>query len=195
MQGKVYWSDMLHELHETDPKSFVPDLESAIKFYREDYLQVVRDNIENCINTGEPFDFEAIMVTAKKKERWIRAIGTAEFEGGICKRIYGSFQNIHQHKETEIRLQTLADNLPGVVFQYLMYPDGTDELKSVTKGSQEVWGFSQEAVTENTNLLWNQIIEGGEYDSVKESILHSIQHRTKWTARWKYVMVAAIVVL
>jgi hypothetical protein len=43
--------------------------------------------------------------------------------------------------EAEVRLQSLADNLPGVVFQYLIYTDGTDNLKYVTKGTKEVWIF------------------------------------------------------
>jgi hypothetical protein len=52
----------------------------------------------------------------------VRAIGNAEFINGKCKRIYGSFQDINE-QEAEVRLQSLADNLPGVVFQYLIYTD------------------------------------------------------------------------
>jgi hypothetical protein len=55
-------------------------------------------------------------------------------------------QDINERKEAEVRLQSLADNLPGVVFQYLIYTDGTDNLKYVTKGAKEVWGFSAEEV-------------------------------------------------
>jgi hypothetical protein len=83
------------------------------------------------------------LITTKNKERWVRAIGNAEFINGTCKRIYGSFQDINERKEAEVRLQSLADNLPGVVFQYLIYTDGTDNLKYVTKGAKEVWDFLQ----------------------------------------------------
>jgi hypothetical protein len=51
--------------------------------------------------------------------------------------------------------------LPGVVFQYLIYTDGTDNLKYVTKG-KEVWGFSAEEVLENLQLVWDGIAAGGE---------------------------------
>jgi hypothetical protein len=84
----------------------------------------------------------------------VRAIGNAEFINGTCKRIYGSFQDINERKEAEVRLQSLADNLPGV-FQYLIYTDGTDNLKYVTK-NKEVWGFSAEEVLEPAvSLGWN----------------------------------------
>jgi hypothetical protein len=56
------------------------------------------------------------LITTKNKERWVRAIGNAEFINGTCKRIW-KFQDINERKEAEVRLQSLADNLPGVVFQ------------------------------------------------------------------------------
>jgi hypothetical protein len=52
------------------------------------------------------------LVTTKNKEVWVRAIGNAEFINGKCKRIYGSFR-YNERKEAEVRLQSLADNLPA----------------------------------------------------------------------------------
>jgi hypothetical protein len=66
------------------------------------------------VSTGQQCDFEAVLITTKNKEDGC-AIGNAEFIW-CCKRIYGSFQDINERKEAEVRLQSLADNLPGVVF-------------------------------------------------------------------------------
>jgi len=184
----VYWSDEVHKMHETDPKSFAPDFEEAIQFYRDDFHELVKLNITRCISTGEQSDFEAVLITAKKKEIWVRAIGNAEFINGKCKRIYGSFQDINDQKVSEIRLQSLANNIPGVVLQYLLYPDGTDTIKYITKGSQEVWGFSADEVMQNIQLVWDRIAEGGEMEKLKKSIVDCVSAGTKWTARWKYVM-------
>ncbi|WP_044404157.1 PAS domain S-box protein [Lacinutrix sp. Hel_I_90] len=184
----LFWSDEVHRLHGTDPKLFTPNLEEAINFYRADFRQLVRSSVEKCISTREPYDLQAVIVTAKNKELWVRAHGNAEFVDGECKRIYGSFQNITERKEAEIRLQSLANNLPGVVFQYITYPDGTDRLKYITKGSQEVWGFTAEEVYENNELVWERMAAAGEIEKVNDSIAEAIALRTKWTARWKYVM-------
>jgi PAS domain S-box-containing protein len=311
----VYWSNMVHKIHETDPKTFVPNLESGINFYKKEFQEDVRGYIQESATTGEPFDFEAIIVTANNNERWVRVIGTPDFNEGSCSRISGSFQDIHERKEivialrqseakfrtifeiatlgiaqvdpadgrvilvnsyyekitgysveemlhmnflelthpddrkkdwelfskaargeqeyknekryikkdghivwvkihlafirdrtgtpirtvaicediterkeAELRLQSLADNLPGVVFQYYIYPDGTDHLRSVTKGSQEVWGFSAEEVTQNNQLVWKQIRAGGDIDVVQKSISDSVATNSKWSAQWRYVM-------
>ena len=184
----VYWSDEIYQMHETDRSSFVPSLEDGINFYRKDFQELVRTSIQKCIATGKPFDFEAVIVTAKKKEVWMRVIGNCELINDQSTRIYGSCQDINDRKEAEMRLQSLADNLPGLVFQYLMYPDGTDTLKYVTKGSEQIWGYTAAEVIQDNQLVWERIKTGGEIEKLQESIKESIVSQSKWNARWKYVL-------
>ena len=188
VKNEVFWSKEVHQLHETDYKTFKPSLSTAMRYYRGDFQKSVKKQIKKCIKTGNSFDFEAVLVTANKKEKWIRAIGKAELINGKCERIYGSFQDIDERKSAEVRLQLLSDNIPGVVYQYCTYPDGTDSLKYVTKGALEIWGFSAEAVAQNNNLVWDQIIAGGDFEKVNASIKQAINRKSKWTARWKYMM-------
>lgn len=68
VNDKLYWSTMVHELHGTNPKTFIPDLETALGFYRNDYQSMVNEVIVKSIETGAKFDFEAVIIT-KKKER------------------------------------------------------------------------------------------------------------------------------
>lgn len=185
---EVYWSTEVHQLHETDAKTFVPNLELGLSFYREDFKESVLQHINKCIQKGDPFDYEAVIVTANKKERWVRSIGTAELRNGECQRVYGSFQDISERKEAEMRLQSLSDNIPGVVYQYVIAPDGTDSLKYVTKGSLEIWGFQAEAVVANNQLVWDQLNAAGELNRINKTIADAIDSKSKWTATWKYMM-------
>lgn len=104
VNNKILWSDMTHKLHETDPSTFVPDLGTSVEFYREDFRDMVRQSVQECLEKGKNFDFEAVIVTAKNNERWVRAIGRADMISGQCKRILGSFQDIHAYKTIEIEL-------------------------------------------------------------------------------------------
>lgn len=184
----LFWSDEVHQMHETDPKSFAPNLETAINFYREDYRQIVQSSVEDCIATGNPFDFEAVLITTTKKELWVRVIGNPEFVDGSCIRLYGSFQDISAVKETENRLLATSENLPGVVYQYLIAADGTDCLKYVSKGVEKIWGFTAEQVIEDSNLVRNQIKLGGDLEKFEETVALSIKNRSKWSTTLKYVM-------
>ncbi|MEX0684990.1 MAG: PAS domain S-box protein [Balneolales bacterium] len=314
INSTAYWSDITHQLHETDPKSFFPGLKESLNFYREDFRPMINSLIEKSIITGETFDYEAVLVTAKNNERWVRVLGNAELVDGQCRRIYGSFQDINKRKtaelavleseakfktifeiaslgiiqvdplngriilansyyetitgytndellklsflelthpddrekdwvlfskaaegegeyinekryvkkdgiigwvrlhvafirdesgkpiktvaiceditdrkETEVRLQNLSDNIPGIVFQYLLHPDGTDELRHVSKGSEKIWGYSPEAVTDNIDLVWNQTKAGGDFEEVQQSIIESIENKSQWSIRYRTV--------
>ena len=187
INNKVYWTDMVHELHETDPKNHIPSVDSGINFYRDDFKDLVAKNVSNCIEFGTPFNFEAVLVTAKNNELWIKSIGNAEFVNGKCLRVFGSFQDINERKQTELRYQSLADNLPGVAYQYLIHPDGTDSIRYVTKGSYELWGYSPDEVLENVNKVWKQIELGGSLERIKQTVLDSMTSKSKWTATWRNV--------
>ncbi|PRZ21239.1 PAS domain S-box protein [Flavobacterium granuli] len=187
-QNKAFWSDMVHQLHETDSKNFSPDLAMSINFYREDFRPMITNLISKSLEDGSEFDFEAVIVTNNKRERWVRAIGKVERFNGITKRISGSLQDISEIKETEFRLQSLSNNLPGVVFQFYLYPDGRDKLKRVSSGAKNIWGFTAEEAMQNNEQIWKQIEKGGSLEEHKKSIAQSIETKSLWKNKWKYVM-------
>lgn len=116
VNNKIYWSAMVHQLHETTPETYTPELESTIGFYREDFRAMVKEAVQNSIETGAEFDFEAVIITKKKKERWVRAIGNAEMIRGKCQRIYGSFQDIHSSKLLELQIREILDSISDAFY-------------------------------------------------------------------------------
>ncbi|UAM97526.1 PAS domain S-box protein [Polaribacter litorisediminis] len=188
VKNTIYWSDQVHQIYETDPATFVPDIEKAINFYREDYRDIARSSFKECLITGEPYDIESVIVTASKKERWVRTTAKAEIVDGVCVRIYGSFKDMHDRKESELRLKSIKDDLPGVSFQYMIAPDGKNSLHNVSKASIDVWKFSPKECELNHDLIWNQIKAGGDFQLVKASIKESIANNKKWNVQWRNVL-------
>lgn len=116
VNDKLYWSTIVHELHETNPKTFIPDLKTALGFYRNDYQSMVNEVIVKSIETGAEFDFEAVIITKKKKERWIRATGNVEMVQGECRRIYGSLQDIHSSKLLELQMREILESISDAFY-------------------------------------------------------------------------------
>ncbi|MCF2492447.1 MULTISPECIES: PAS domain S-box protein [Dyadobacter] len=116
VNDKIYWSTMVHELHETNPETFIPNLVTALGFYRNDYRSIVNEIILKSIETGAAFDFEAVIVTKKKKERWIRAIGNVEMIHGKCQRIIGSFQDIHSSKLLALQMREILESISDAFY-------------------------------------------------------------------------------
>lgn len=113
---KVYWSDMVHLLHETNPDTYVPELETGIDFYKPEFREHVKSSIEHTHATGDPFDFEALIITAKGNEKWVRSIGNAEFSDGNCIRLYGSFQDIQELKNVELQISEILGSISDAFY-------------------------------------------------------------------------------
>ncbi|WP_127846761.1 PAS domain S-box protein [Psychroflexus aestuariivivens] len=101
----LFWSEEVHRLYGTDPNTFIPTVDAAINFYREDYRQLALSKFEECIATGSSYEIEAIIKTSDNKELWVRTTAKAEFVDGSCARVYGSFQDISERKQAEIELR------------------------------------------------------------------------------------------
>lgn len=187
IENHLFWSVEVHRLHETDPNTFIPDVNTAINFYKEEHKAYVTECITKSITEGAYLDYEAIIINKSNKERWIRVIGNPEYENGTCVKFVGSFQDITDRKETEERLQNISDNIPGVVYQYLLHPDGSEEIKNVSKGAEKIWGYTADTITNNIDLAWNQIKAGGDFEAVKQSIVDSIINRTNWSIKFRSV--------
>src|SRR5690606_33817165 len=136
---------------------------------REDYRDFVTEQIMNCIERGISFYFEVPLITGKGNLCWIRAIGQPDYVNGKCVRIFGSYQDIHDRKVSELRLQNTADNIPGALFQYELKNDGSDKLLNLTKGSIDLWGMDPEECMADINKVWQQFKDGGDYERVIES--------------------------
>ena len=78
--------------------------ETNIHFFREDFHSIVESQLKDCAEKGINVDFEAVVVTVNKNEKWVRVLGSAEIFEGKTTRIIGSFQDITERKEVEEKL-------------------------------------------------------------------------------------------
>ena len=187
INNSIFWSDITHEIHETD-ENFKPQLSEAINFYREDFRELAIKAVNACIETGTPFDFEAVLVTKKNNEVWVRVMGRAELVSGKCTRIFGSIQDIHEKKIAELRLKSLANNIPGAIFQFQLFPDGTSKFLNLSKGVEKLYGIDAESIMKNNSLIWDQVLAGGDIDKVKASIGESLATLTNWHVIYRNIL-------
>ncbi len=113
------WSAMTKEIHEVSPH-YQPTLDKGIEFYKEGES---RDTITHVVNqamtSGTPYDVELQIITATGKERWVRAIGQAQMSNGYCVKLMGTFQDIHDWKQTQFdndRFRAIMDCASEAIF-------------------------------------------------------------------------------
>ena len=89
-----------------------------------------------------------------------------------------------QLHETETRLWRLADNVPGMIYQFQLNPDGTMSFSYVSSGCQDMWEVEPQQVYDDTDLLFT-MIHPDDIGGVKEAIANSAQTLQNWEYEWR----------
>ncbi len=111
LKNEVYWSAMTRKIHEVSA-DYKPDLDEGINFYKEgDSREKIMALVNQALSQGKPWDTELIIVTAKKREVWVRTKGEVEFRNGKCVRMFGTFQDIDEKKKAELKYEEIAERL------------------------------------------------------------------------------------
>jgi two-component system CheB/CheR fusion protein len=90
----VYWTEEVKIIHDVE-KSYEPTLEKSLNFYTPESRTKLVAALENSMKTGEVFDLEMEIISAKGLKKQVRGIGRIDNEVGM---LYGTFQDITEQK-------------------------------------------------------------------------------------------------
>jgi PAS domain S-box-containing protein len=160
IKDTVYWSDQVFKIHEANPDLIIPNVEIAVNFYREDYRDLVQSSFENCALTGKSYDFEAIIITGNNKELWVRTTAKAEIIDGVCKRVYGSLQDIHDIKTAALALEKSLKELQDYKFSLdesaiIAFTDSKGVITSTNDNFCKISGYSADELIGQTHQIIN----------------------------------------
>lgn len=97
---EVSWTRETYLIHEV-PEGEPVELGRAVEFYDPEDRPIISDAVNRALTTGESFDLECRLITAKGRCLWVRAMGQAvKMEGKII-RVIGTFQDITEVKRDE----------------------------------------------------------------------------------------------
>lgn len=101
-EGKLLWDAVTRKIHGVGP-DFNPRVESGINFYKEgESREQIATAVNQSIKEGTPWNLELQIITREGREIWVRSIGKSVIEEGVCKRLYGTFQDIDEQKRAEL---------------------------------------------------------------------------------------------
>ncbi len=158
-KNSVYWSGITKEIREVEP-DFQPTLYKGISGFVDGDRDVIKKRVEQCKKDGTPWDEELRIITEKGNLKWIRTIGRAEFVDGVCIKIYGSFQDIHEQKLNEIALKKSLKTLEDYKFSLdqsaiIAFTDKTGVISSVNDNFCKISQYSREELVGNTHQIIN----------------------------------------
>jgi PAS domain S-box-containing protein len=120
LREKLYWSDVMNELHGVDGDD---KLGNPLDYYKKgESRDKINSALMSAINDGKSWDLELQITDAKGKDLWVQVKGYADWEDGVCTRVFGTFQdisNIVAHREELQRAKQLSEQASGAKSEFL----------------------------------------------------------------------------
>ncbi len=105
--GKATWTKALYEIIEIESGP-PPGPSEHLGYYPLPDRSILSDAYNHAVETGESFDLELRVYTARKHLIWARVIGRSIIENGRCIRMVGTFQDVTDRKLAEEKVAHLA---------------------------------------------------------------------------------------
>ncbi len=113
-EGRLTCTEMVREIHEVEPDYELP-LAAVLRFYGPEWRSVIEPAFSHAVATGQPYDLELQLNTARGRRVWVRVIGRPSVEEGEVVRVTGILQDIDARKRNEEDLARYRTRLEELV--------------------------------------------------------------------------------
>ncbi|MEK7431942.1 MAG: PAS domain S-box protein [Cyanobacteriota bacterium] len=149
---KSLFSKITKEIYEVS-YDFELNMDIVTNFYKEgENRDKISDATKKIIEDGIPYDLELKIITAKNNEIWIKNIGYAEFQNGVCIKIYGIVKDINHRKNNEKELENTKKLLLIETEKELHY---TQEMLEQTSRIARIGAWESDHI--NKKVFWSKI--------------------------------------
>jgi PAS domain S-box-containing protein len=161
---KGTWTDEVARIHDMDP-SEATSVEIGLTFFQGESRKKMEAAVKAAMERGEPYDLELEMITTKGNRKWVRTIGQPVTEHGQVVKVWGSFQDISEHKRAAEEIHRLNAGLERKVIERTAELQAANrELESFSYSVSHdlraplraIDGFSQAVIEDYADKLGDQ---------------------------------------
>ncbi|MCT7984890.1 PAS domain-containing protein [Laspinema sp. A4] len=96
-------------------------------------------------------------------------------------------QRTQQLEQSHTRYYNLAANIPGMIYQFILHPDGRFTAPYVSPGCRKIYGFEAEAAMEEATLFFEPI-HPDDRERQADSIARSATTLEPWHSIWRIII-------
>jgi signal transduction histidine kinase/CheY-like chemotaxis protein len=165
---KMSWTEETYRIHDFDLERFDLNSPGHIDKIWECYdpkdRSLLMAAFRRCAEQGEPYDFEFPFTSAKGRRLCIRTTAEAVRVDGLVTKVVGNVMDITGRKlaekqltESHDLLSNLARLVPGVIYQYRLYPDGRSAFPYASPGMNDIYEVTPEEVREDATPVFGRL--------------------------------------
>ena len=183
----------MYRIYERDRKLGPPTFNEVISMADREEENNTTQLIYDALNEGEPF--EKIIQLTELSEKYVQINGRPVLnEADEIVGLEGTVKDVTNLKvselslrETNKQLRDISDNLDGVLLQYLLFPDGSDKINFISRGSEQIFGVKPEQAIADNSVIWDGV-HNDDVEGFRESIQNSADSLSPFGYKWRHYM-------
>lgn len=205
----LYVSSGCQDIWEVEPRQVYDDADLLFTIIHPEDLPTFKETIANSAQTHQNWEYEWRITTSNGKNKWLKGVSKPQLQSDnsilwdgcvvdITKRKQAehALQKLNQELETrveqrtaelrkaEARLKKLTDNVPGMIYEFCLTPDGAMSFPYISSGCQDIYGIEPDKVYENVDLIFSPV-HPEDIFGINRSISTSAQTLDNWEWEWQ----------
>jgi len=135
--------------------------------------------------------YECVVRLRHKEGHWVwiqdRGRLISRTETGEPEWVVGTHTDISEQYLNTQMLNKLAETVPGVIYMFRMWPDGSYELPYVSEGITDLYGAGPDEVQAQSSLVFERV-HPDDLAGLLESIQLSYQQLSQWNYEYRVVV-------
>ncbi|WP_321346541.1 PAS domain-containing protein [uncultured Draconibacterium sp.] len=193
--NSLEWNDRMYELYGIRKEEFTNNIEAWENGVHPDDKEQANKELDLAINRQEKFNTSFRVVHLDGTILYLKADGIVIFdEAGEPTRMIGINRDVTEIKKREIELQesydllhNLTAQVPGVVYQYRLYPDGTSAFPFSSPGMYNIYEVTSEEVREDASPVFTRL-HPDDVDYIVDAINESAKNQTVFESEFRVVL-------
>lgn len=183
--NQVRWSDEIYRLYGRDPADGPPSFERFAQAIHPQDRATTLALIRRAVDTGTPYEAEFRIVRPDGSTRIVAARGEVKRSpDGRPLKMFGMGQDITVRAELSARLAKIGRSAPGMIFQFLLRPDGSTAFPYASEGIRGIYGVAPEDVTTDAAITFERK-HADDLPGLMENIQNSARMLTDWHYQYR----------
>jgi diguanylate cyclase (GGDEF)-like protein/PAS domain S-box-containing protein len=183
--NQVSCSSELLRIYGLDPSQSAPDFDRFARAIHPQDREATLALIHRAVDLGTPYEAEFRIVRPDGGIRILGARGEVKHgPDGRPLKMFGMGQDITVRAELSSRLAKIGRNAPGMIFQFLLRPDGSTAFPYASEGIRGIYGVTPEEVTSDAAITFERK-HADDLPGMMESIQNSARTLTDWHYQYR----------
>lgn len=142
-------------------------------------------SIEVALNDKSSWLLHYRIIHADGSIRWVEERGAAEYNDvGQVLYLNGFILDVSNEKKLQERLIKLTQQLPGMVYQFQLWPNGHSAFPYASVAIKSIYGVTPDDVIDDASAAFSRI-HADDLDAIIQSIEVSREHQTVWQDEYR----------